>query len=160
MWVEKGATKEQFWDAMRKAKIRMMPGALETIEALRKKGYKLAIISGTISIILEYLMPDYEKKFDDVYLSRIYFDKSGHISEVIATQFDMKMKAEALRQITKRENLKLSECVFIGDHNNDLEIAKEAGFSIAFDAKDDELRKVADIVIDKKDLREILKYID
>ena len=47
----------------------------------------------------------------------------------------------------------------MGDHCNDIKIAEEAGLSIAFDAKDEGLKKVSDLVIDQKDLREILKYI-
>jgi len=46
-----------------------------------------------------------------------------------------------------------------GDHHNDVTIAKIAGLSIAFDAKNEELRRTADVVIDRKDLREVLKYI-
>ena len=36
---------------------------------------------------------------------------------------------------------------------------KEAGLGIAFNCKEEKLKKAADIVIEKKDLREILKYI-
>jgi phosphoserine phosphatase len=159
LWIEKGATKSQFWDAMEKTNIKLMNGALEVIKKLKKEGYKLAIISGTINIVLEHLLPDYESLFDDIYLSRIYFDKDGKISKVEATEFDMAKKADALRKIAEKEKISLAECVFIGDHHNDVEIAKEAGLSIAFDAKDEELRKVCDIIVDKKDLREILKFI-
>ena len=38
-------------------------------------------------------------------------------------------------------------------------IAKEAGLSIAFDPKDKELEKVANVIIKNKDLKEVLKYI-
>ncbi len=68
-------------------------------------------------------------------------------------------KAIALKKIAERENLKLSECVFIGDHNNDVKIAQEAGLAIAFNCKSDELRDTADVCIEKKDLREVLRYI-
>jgi len=68
-------------------------------------------------------------------------------------------KAEALKIIAKREKIPLSQCVHIGDHHNDVTIAKIAGLSIAFDAKNEELRRTTDVVIDRKDLREVLKYI-
>ena len=71
----------------------------------------------------------------------------------------MDKKADALRQIAEREGISLKECVFIGDYLNDLKIIQEAGLGIAFNCKEEKLRKVADVVIDKKDLREILKYI-
>jgi len=157
MWIEKGATKEEFVKAMKK--IKLMKGALETLRELKKKGYRLAIISGSLDIILEHFIPDYKEFFDDIFLSELFFDENGRLIKAKATEFDMIKKAEALRKIADREGFKLSECVHIGDHHNDVEIAKIAGLSIAFDCKDDELRKVADVVVEKKDLREVLKYI-
>ena len=68
-------------------------------------------------------------------------------------------KATALRKIAEREGLSLKECVFVGDYLNDLKIIREAGMGIAFNCQHDELKKVADVVIDKKDLREVLRHI-
>lgn len=159
MWLEKKPKKQDFFNALQKNKVKLMKGALDTIIELKKNNIKLAIISGSLNIILEYAFPDYGKYFDDVFLSWMYFDKEGNVKDYKVTEFDMMRKADALKLIAKREKLKLSECVFIGDHHNDVMIAKEAGLSIAFDCKDEELRKVADISIDKKDLRETLRYI-
>ncbi len=159
MWIEKGAKKEDFLKAMERSEIELMKGTLETISELKKAGLKVAIISGSINIILEYLLPDYEKLFDDIFFSKLHFDKEGNIIKVEATEYDMDGKALALKKIAEKEGISLSECAFVGDHHNDVKIAEEAGLSIAFDAKDDKLRKVSDIIIDKKDLREILKHI-
>jgi len=159
MWVEKGARKQDFFDALDKANVKMMEGALETITELKKKGFKVAIISGSLNIVLEKLMPDYEKLFDDIFLSRIFFGKDGKISKVIATEFDMDKKALALKKIAEREKINFSECVFIGDHDNDVKIAGEVGLSIAFNCKSEKLRQVADVCIKKKDLREVLGVI-
>ena len=48
--------------------------------------------------------------------------------------------------------------VIIGDSLTDLPMAKIAGFFIAFNAKE-ELKEKTDVVVEKKDLREVLKYI-
>src|SRR3989338_6983651 len=69
MWKEKNATRQQFIDAMKKAGIKPMKGALETINAIKEKGMKIAIISGSLNIVLEYAFPDYKELFDDVFLS-------------------------------------------------------------------------------------------
>ena len=159
LWVKKGAKKEDFFSAMKNSDICLMDGALETIKELKKRGLKLAIISGSINVILDYLLPDYKELFDDIFISHLDFDKGGNISKIDATEYDMDGKALALKEIAKRENLELSECVFIGDHKNDLKIAEEAGFSIAFDAKDEELKKISNITINSKDLKDILKHI-
>jgi len=120
---------------------------------------KLAIVSGTVSVILDHLLPNYKKLFDDYYLSQMFFDENGKFIKAHVTEYDMALKAEALKLVAKKHNFKMGECVFIGDHHNDIQIAKEAGLAIAFDAKDEELKKVADVIIDKKDLREVLKHI-
>ncbi len=157
LWREKNAKKDDFFSAM--AHLKLMKGAMETIKELKRRGLKLAIISGSLNIILEKLMPDYEQFFDDVFLSRIYFGGSGTICKIEATEFDMDAKALALRKIAEREKLSLQECVFVGDYLNDSKIIQEAGLGIAFNCEHEELKKVADICIEKKDLREILKYI-
>ena len=63
-----------------------MEGAIETIETLKKAGLKLAIISGSINIILDILLPNYEEIFDDIFLSRLYFDEKGNINKIEATE--------------------------------------------------------------------------
>ena len=157
MWIEKGVTKKDFQDAIRGLKL--MEGAVETIHTLKKAGLKLAIISGSVDIILETLLPGYKKLFDDVYFSHLIFDEMGKLTGAKVTEFDMIKKADALRAIIKREGYSLRECVHIGDYLNDVEIAKIAGLSIAFNCSDETLRKTASVVIEGKDLRKVLPYI-
>ena len=158
MWIEKQATKQDFFKALKTNNVKLMQGALETINTLKSENIKLAIVSGSLDIILEHLIPNYKELFDDVFLSHLIFD-NNKLTHAKVTEYDMIRKADALKKIAEREKIPLSQTVHIGDHHNDVEIAKIAGLSIAFDCKDQELKKVADIVIKKKDLRETLKYI-
>ena len=157
LWKEKNAKKEDFLKAIEPLKL--MEGAMETLQELKKNNLKLAVISGSLNIVLEKFIPNYNEIFDDVFLSRIYFDENGNIVKVEATEFDMEKKAEALKQIAEREKISLKECVFVGDYLNDRKVIQEAGLGIAFNCEKEELKKLADIVIEKKDLREVLKYI-
>jgi len=157
MWKEVNARKEDFFKAMEPLKL--MNGAMETLQELKRNNLKLAVISGSINVVLEKFIPNYNEIFNAVFLSRIYFDEEGNIAKVEATEFDMDKKAEALKQIAKREKIRLEECVFVGDYLNDMKIIREAGLGIAFNCQHDELKKIADVVIEKKDLREVLKYI-
>ncbi|MBI2136022.1 HAD family phosphatase [Candidatus Woesearchaeota archaeon] len=168
LWREAGATKTSMMNAT--DKLRLMPGALETLNKLKElkekakadgNCLKLAIISGSLNIALERVLPNYKDYFDDVYINHLIFDgKDGEkLAGIRSTAFDFENKADALREIANRENIPLSECVFIGDHDNDIHVAEIAGLSIAFNCKSERLAQIADIVIEKKDLREILKYI-
>ena len=89
----------------------------------------------------------------------MHFDNKGNVTKVDVTDYDMQKKADALKLIAKKENIPLSQCVFIGDHHNDVKIAEEAGLSIAFDPKDRLLEKTANVIIKNKDLKEVIKYI-
>ena len=157
LWKEKNAKKEDFLKAI--DHLELMEGAMETLQELKKNNLKLAVISGSLNIVLEKFIPNYNELFDDVFLSRIYFNKNGNIVKVEATEFDMAKKAEALKKIAEREKISLKECVFVGDYLNDRKVIQEAGLGIAFNCEKEELKKVADIVIEKKDLRGVLKDI-
>jgi phosphoserine phosphatase len=104
-------------------------------------------------------MPDHKNYFDDVFINKVSFDKVGNISKVCPTNYDEENKVNALKEICKREGFTPEECVFIGDHRNDIHIAEAAGFSIGFNPNSDTFAQIVDIIIKKKDLREILKHI-
>lgn len=158
MWIEKGVTKDDFLKVMRKLKL--TNGAVETIIELKKRGMKVGIISDSLDIALIALLPGYEKLFDEVFINKLLFDKEGRISGWKATKYCMDKKADGLRRMAEKENIRLEECVFVGDESNDIKAAESAGLSIAFSPNSEELRRKADVVIEKKDLREILKHIN
>lgn len=157
MWKGKNATKDDFFRALEP--LRLMNGAIEAVRELKKNNIRLAIISGSLNVVLEKLMPDYNDFFDDIFLSRIHFDEKGNIAKIEATEYDMDKKAEALRHIAEKKKIGLKECVFIGDYLNDVKVLKDAGLGIAFNCKEDRVKEAADIVVEKKDLREVLRYI-
>ncbi len=157
LWKKHGATKQAIQLALKN--LTLMHGAMDVLVELKNKGYKLALISGSLNVFLEYVLPTYKQFFDYVFLNKIFFNEDGEIIDEEITNYDIENKADALKLISKKENIPLSQCVFIGDHYNDLGIIQEAGLGIAFNCKSEELAKVADIVIEKKDLREVLKYV-
>ena len=158
MWKEKGVTREMIIKAFEN-NISLMPGAIETLSELKKKGFKLALISGSIDLVLDHLIPNYDTLFDYVFINQIEFDDNGKLLRGIGTPFDLENKAEGMRAIAQRENLDLDECIFVGDNDNDVHIAETAGMSIAFNCKSEKLARIADFVVTEKDLRGILNHI-
>ena len=75
LWKEKNAQKSDFFKAI--SHLKLMKGALETLNELKKRGFKLAIISGSLNVILEKFIPNFHEFFDDVFISRIYFDEKA-----------------------------------------------------------------------------------
>jgi HAD superfamily phosphoserine phosphatase-like hydrolase len=154
-WRDAGATKEAIIAAF--APLTLTTGARDTLTKLKHEGVKLFAISGTLDIMFDTLYPDHP--FEEVYANRMEFDERGNITGWRATPFDMEGKAEALRAISARAGVPLERCAFIGDSTNDLWIARQAGFAIAFNSNSTELDELADAVVQSTDLRDILPYL-
>ncbi len=155
-WNQAGARKKDFLEALRP--LRLMKGAAETIAELKKRGLKLAVVSGSLNFVVDFFFP--KRPFDYVFVNDIYFDRKGKISGFTVTPYDFAHKVTAVEKIAEKEGISMSECVFVGDNDNDVDAAKACGLGIGFNSKSRELDKAADIVIKNKDLSEILGHID
>ncbi|MCP4677763.1 MAG: HAD-IB family phosphatase [Deltaproteobacteria bacterium] len=137
--------------------LKPMPGAAETLKELKRRGHILAIISGSLDIVVEHLFE--RNLFDHVLINKIYFDKVGQIIGGEPTRFDLEGKADGLRELARREKLPVSATAFIGDNYNDLWIAKTAGLAVAFNCKSEELREVCQVEVKERDLRGLLEIV-
>jgi len=154
-WRAAGATRDVLAESL--DGLTLVRGARETLAALKERGMRLAVISGTLDFLLELLFPNHP--FDEIYTNRLVFDEAGRISHWHATPFDMEGKGVALRAIALRENIPLERCAFVGDHANDLAAVKVAGFSVAFNPKSAELEAAASAVVRSNDLRDVLPHL-
>jgi phosphoserine phosphatase len=71
-----------------------------------------------------------------------------------------KEKVVILKRLSNELGIDLKEVIYVGDSDIDVEAFKVVGKSIAFNAVSEELKKIADVVIDKQDLREILPHLE
>lgn len=154
-WRRGGATRDEMVASL--DGLTLVAGARETLDALKAAGARLAVISGTLDLLLDALFPDHP--FDEVYTNRIAFDAHGRIASWEATPFDMDGKGVALRAIAMREGIPLARCAFVGDHANDLAAARLAGCAVAFNPKSDELVRASHAVVRSNDLRDILPHL-
>lgn len=159
LYVKKGANKQRILRAIEP--IKPVIGVQETIQKLKESGKKLAVISGSLDIILDKVFPD--NPFDYIEINKLYFDDNGNIKRWNATPYgDGRGKALGLMNLS-RDSLKQS--VYVGDGMNDKEAIEVAGLGIAFYPYTDSfLRKYCDVEIErkgyeKKDLRKILRHI-
>lgn len=152
---EAGATRTSILAALEG--MRLTNGALETLTTLRKAGVKLAIISGSINVVVDKF--DLARYFDDVFLNRIWFDDAGSLERWEATPYDVWDKATGLRALASQYDVPIARTAFVGDNFNDVAIAREAGFSMAIHCKSDELAAAVDVVIDEDDMRAILPHL-
>ncbi len=153
-WRDAGATREQIIDAI--SELEPAEGAHETFEELQRRGYRLAVISGTIDVGLNHVFP--EHPFEAVFTNKIEFDDRGAIAGWQATPFDLDGKVRAMEVLADRFGTRVDRCAFIGDAFNDVPIARAAGYSIAFNSRCDELLGVANATVPGPDLRAILPH--
>jgi len=154
-WVAAAATRAQISEVIC-AHLRLVPGAREAVDTLRARGYRLAVISGTLDLTLELLFP--EHPFEEVFTNRIWFDDGGLIAGWEATPYDMEGKAHALAAIAERMGVPLAATVFVGDNVNDLQVMALAGLAIAFEPKHPSVTAAAHRVV-TGDLRGLLSLL-
>jgi HAD superfamily phosphoserine phosphatase-like hydrolase len=154
-WRAAGATRESMVEAL--GPLSLMDGTLETLGALREHGSRLVVISGTLDLLLDAVLPG--DPFDEVYANRLEFDANGGIRGWTATPYDMEGKETLLRSVAERDSIPLSRCAFVGDSANDLWVARAAGFAVALNPKSAELEAEADAVVRSDDLKAILAFL-
>lgn len=137
--------------------MRYLKGAPETIHELKRKGYKIAIISSG-SLHAARRAKD-ELGVDYICANELVI-KDGMITGEFNWPVAYDRKAVVLKRLAEEHNLHLSETIVVGDSPNDIKMMRLAGLGIAFCPESEALKKVANIVIDTPDLREILPHIE
>ncbi len=152
-WQRAGLTRRALAEVIGR-ELAPVPGAAETLRVLRERGYRVALVSGTLDLTLEVVLGEVE--VDRAFTNRIHFDPEGRISGWEATPFDMEGKARALDLLAREFDCPLTAIAFVGDHWNDLAALEKAALAIAFEPKDPRVRQAADHVIEGPDLRPLL----
>ena len=134
-----------------------MNGAVETIGALKEQGIKVVCFSGGFRTATTYAKDilGYDADFSNA----LHVDAEGKLSGLVGgdmmfnySKGDMLIRLQALLGITPEETM------VVGDGANDLSMFAHAGTRVAFCAKD-VLKKEANIIIETKDLKQILPKI-
>ena len=133
-----------------------MPGAVETIAELKKRGIKVVCFSGGFRTATSYAKDilGYDADF-----SNVLHEKDGKLTGLVGgdmmfnfSKGDMIVRLQSILDVTEEETL------VCGDGANDLSMFAHAGTRVAFCARDI-LKREANIVIETKDLTQILEKI-
>ena len=131
-------------------------GAKETVTELKKRGLKVVCFSGGYK---NATVPAKEKLGLDGEFSNILHSKDGYLTGLFGGEMCFSnSKGQMLKTLQSVLGISASETVAIGDGANDLSMFKYADTRIAFCAKEI-LKKEATIIIEHKNLTEILKLL-
>ncbi|AXX88212.1 phosphoserine phosphatase [Malaciobacter marinus] len=134
----------------------LMPGAYETVSELKKMGYKVICFSGGFRIGTS---PAKEKLGLNADFSNILHEKDGVLTGLVGGDMMFGFsKGDMIQRVQSMLGVSVENTLVVGDGANDVSMFKYASKKVAFCAKD-VLKKEANIIVDKKDLTQILKSI-
>ncbi|CAG8482930.1 13688_t:CDS:2 [Racocetra fulgida] len=110
-------------------------GAHLLCKALKKIGFKLAVISGGFIPLAMYVKNELGLDYAFANQLKVSSDGLTFTGELDGPIVDGERKAELLEVIAQAENIKLEQVVAVGDGANDLFMLAKAGLGIAFNAK-------------------------
>lgn len=158
-WREKGITESGLRKELA-GRFTFVEGAEEVVKALKEGGVAVAIISDGVCMVAEEVARKLGVR--DFACNRIVFGEDGFAKDTQPTHPApniMVSKALALREFAAKAGVGLDECAVVGNTKEDIEMLREAGFSVAFDPRDDEVRGAANVVVESRDLKDILEHL-
>lgn len=134
----------------------LVNGAQDIIKELKNRGYKVVCFSGGFKFATTYFR---EILGLDADFSNILCVNDGILNgEVGGEMMFGDSKGKMLLTLQRLLGVSIKDTIVVGDGANDLSMFRYAGKRVAFCAKE-VLKKEANIIIDTKDLREIIKFI-
>ncbi len=130
-----------------------MKGAKETIAELKKQGLRVVCFSGGFRSATSYAKT--QLGFDADF-SNVLHVKDGRLSGLVGGDMMFGFsKGDMLQRLQELMGIEEEETMVVGDGANDLSMFAHAGTRVAFCAKE-VLKKEANIIIENRDLTEIL----
>ncbi|MCX5680617.1 MAG: HAD-IB family phosphatase [Candidatus Omnitrophica bacterium] len=151
------------WKGMDESKIRNIfknvrysRNAKSYIKKLKAQGFKLAAVSTG----LQYMPDRIKKEMNlDYTVSNRLVSRKGKLTGGVSIKLAHGAKHEVLATIFKKFGVVPSEVISVGDSEGDIPLARETGYSIAFNSTSKELSRVADYECRTKDFKDIYRKI-
>ncbi|MFN8148113.1 MAG: phosphoserine phosphatase SerB [Candidatus Nanopelagicales bacterium] len=113
--------------------VRLTPGARTLVRTLKHLGFRVAVVSGGFSAVVEPLA---EELGIDHARANVLEVRDGVLTgRVVGDVIDRAAKAAALREFAAADGVPLERTIAIGDGANDLDMLAAAGLGVAFNAK-------------------------
>ncbi|MFH1420595.1 MAG: HAD family phosphatase [Candidatus Aenigmatarchaeota archaeon] len=153
--------------------LKPMPGIKETLQALKKKGYYIIIISTNDERLIKGFLRKYKM---DTYFEEIYGVKlgihNGKLTGSVSGNVLPHEKLDTLKAIVKKHRTDPEDIIYVGDGLTDLPVLKAVGCGIVFCPdtltkmsifKDSEfiekINKRKLLIIEQKDMQQVLQFV-
>jgi len=129
-------------------------GAREIIKYLKSKGYRVALVSGSIDMVVERVSGELGVEMWRAH-NKLRFDENGRFVKIDCSGDDADFKLDAVVEFCRDLGIKMEQVVCVGDGFNDRKIFEESRHGVTFAGS--QVVKLAWKVIKKLgDLKEIL----
>jgi len=115
--------------------ITLSPGARELVRALKRLGYKTAVLSGGFIPLTSWLAQELGLNYAHANHLVVSADGQTLTGELQGEIVNAEKKRDLVRQIAEREGIPLDQVMVVGDGANDLLMMSVAGLGVAFNAK-------------------------
>ena len=126
------------------------------VTTLRRNGFKVVLLSAGLSLVTERI--EREIGVDDSLANDLRVE-NGLLTGEVKVNVSFNNKDTALLPMLKRFNLKMDECVAVGDDETMIPLFEKVRLSIAFNPRSRVVEERADIVVKSGNLSEVLFYL-
>jgi phosphoserine phosphatase len=114
-------------------RLQLNPGAEKLLSELKKRGIKLALVSGGFTYFTHRLQ---ERLSLDYTLANVLDIEDGKLTgKVVGGIVDAEAKKHFLEELARELDISTQQAIAIGDGANDLKMMEVAGLSVAYHAK-------------------------
>lgn len=133
-----------------------LPGAVETVRALKRRGVRLALVSTGIQIHAEMVAE--ELGFERVVCNYVYA-KDGVISGETRVGVPEGGKGAIVEALLAEFGVAPAEALAVGDTRSDADMFRRVGVSVAVCPNHEDLRRAATLVLEQPDLTPIIPWL-
>lgn len=130
--------------------------AIPCIKKLKKMGFKIAAISTGLQYMANRI--NKEVKFDYILTNKLTARK-GILTGAVEINITHGEKGRIVRRILKSFRVNKEEAISVGDSAGDIPLAKNTGYSIAFNSSDKNLLKTVNYACKTLDFKEVYDKI-
>lgn len=138
-------------------KIHFTPGAVELVQELKSRGFKIAVVSGGFHETVDRLAD--ELNLDYVRANRLESVDGVLTGKVLGEIVTKDTKKACLETWAAENHLDMSSTIAMGDGANDLPMIQTAGIGVAFCAKP-VVQESAPYRINEKNLYKLIEILD
>lgn len=137
--------------------IRLMNGAKTCVESLKKYDVSVGIVSAGIDVLANKVAELLNIPL--VFANELEIDSSGRLTGEGVVNVPLMRKDVVVKRIAQQFNLSQEKIAAVGNSCFDIPLLRSVGLGIAFHPDDDCIKKEADVVVNEKDLAQILQHI-